>query len=41
MSSGPRIPLVVPGTRPELSSIEQSIVAERGRVSALYQALLN
>jgi 4-carboxymuconolactone decarboxylase len=41
MSSGPRIPLVEPGTRPELASIEQSIVAERGRVSALYQALLN
>ena len=41
MSIGPRIPLVEPGTRPELSSIEQSIVAERGRVSLLYRALLN
>jgi AhpD family alkylhydroperoxidase len=41
MSSRPRIPLVEPGTRPELAAIEQSIVAERGRVSALYQALLN
>ena len=41
MSTGPRIPLVEPGTRPELSSIEQSIVAERGRISALYRALLN
>jgi AhpD family alkylhydroperoxidase len=41
MSTGPRIPLVEPGTRPELASIERSIVAERGRISALYQALLN
>jgi 4-carboxymuconolactone decarboxylase len=39
--SGPRIPLVEPGTRPELASIEQSIVAERGRITVLYQALLN
>lgn len=41
MSAAPRIPLVEPGTRPELAAIEQSIVAERGRISALYQALLN
>ena len=41
MSTGPRIPLVEPGTRPELASIERSIVAERGRISVLYQALLN
>ena len=41
MSTGPRIALVEPGTRPELASIEQSIVAERGRISALYRALLN
>ena len=41
MSAAPRIPLVEPGTRPELATIEQSIVAERGRISALYQALLN
>jgi len=41
MSAGPRIPLVEPGTRPELAAIEQSIAAERGRISALYQALLN
>jgi AhpD family alkylhydroperoxidase len=33
--------LVGPGTRPELAAIEQSIVAERGRVSVLYQVLLN
>src|ERR1700694_5630845 len=30
-----------PKTPPELASIEQSIVAERGRISALYRALLN
>lgn len=36
-----RIPLVVPGTRPELAEVEQRIIAERGRVSLLYQALLN
>jgi 4-carboxymuconolactone decarboxylase len=41
MSAVPRIPLVEPGTRPELAPIEQSIAAERGRISALYQALLN
>lgn len=36
-----RVPLVVPGTRPELSAIESRIMAERGRISLLYQALLN
>lgn len=36
-----RIPLVVPGTRPELAEVEQRIIAERGGVSLLYQALLN
>jgi 4-carboxymuconolactone decarboxylase len=36
-----RVPLVVPGTRPELAAIEQNIMAERGRVSLLYQVLLN
>jgi 4-carboxymuconolactone decarboxylase len=41
MSAAPRIPLIAPGTRAELAAIEQSIVAERGRISALYQALLN
>jgi len=41
MSDGPRIPLIEPGTRPELAAIERSIVVERGRISALYQALLN
>ena len=41
MSAGPRIPLIEPGTRPELAAIEQAIAAERGHISALYQALLN
>jgi AhpD family alkylhydroperoxidase len=36
-----RVPLVSPGTRPELAEIEARILAERGRVSVLYQALLN
>ena len=36
-----RIPLVVPGTRPELADIEARILSERGRISLLYQALLN
>jgi len=41
MSAKPRISLVEPGTRPELVAIEESIKAERGRISVLYQALLN
>jgi len=36
-----RVPLVQPGTRPELAEVEGRIVAERGRVSLLYQVLLN
>jgi 4-carboxymuconolactone decarboxylase len=36
-----RIPLVQPGTRPELAEVEARILAERGRVSLLYQVLLN
>jgi len=36
-----RVPLVQPGTRPELAKVEQRILAERGRVSLLYQVLLN
>jgi AhpD family alkylhydroperoxidase len=36
-----RVPPVQPGTRPELAEIEQRILAERGRVSLLYQVLLN
>lgn len=36
-----RVPFIEPGTRPELAAIEGTIMAERGRVSILYQALLN
>jgi 4-carboxymuconolactone decarboxylase len=36
-----RVPLVVPGSRPELVSIERKILQERGRISLLYQVLLN
>lgn len=36
-----RVPLVVPGTRAELADIEARILSERGRISLLYQALLN
>jgi AhpD family alkylhydroperoxidase len=36
-----RVPLVVPGERQELAEIEGRIMAERGRVSTLYQVLLN
>ena len=36
-----RIPLVEPGTRPELAEIEASILAQRGRISDLYRVLLN
>jgi AhpD family alkylhydroperoxidase len=37
----PRVPPVEPGTRPELAEIERAILAERGRISLLYQVLLN
>ena len=36
-----RVPLVEPGTRPELADIEASIMAQRGRISDLYRVLLN
>jgi alkylhydroperoxidase family enzyme len=36
-----RVPLVQPGTRPELAEIEARILAERGRISLLYRTLLN
>jgi AhpD family alkylhydroperoxidase len=36
-----RVPTVQPGTRPELAEIEGRILAERGRVSLLYEVLLN
>jgi AhpD family alkylhydroperoxidase len=35
------VPLVTPGTRPDLADIESRILAERGRISLLYQVLLN
>jgi len=40
-NDGIRVPLVQPGTRPELAEIETRILSERGRISLLYQALLN
>jgi 4-carboxymuconolactone decarboxylase len=33
--------LVAPGTRPELAALERTVLAERGAISPLYQALLN
>lgn len=36
-----RIAPIPPGTRPELAAQEAQIAAERGRVSTLYQVLLN
>ena len=36
-----RVPLVTPGTRPDLADIESRIMTERGRISLLYQVLLN
>ena len=36
-----RIDPVLPGSRPELATLEAVIAAERGRVSPLYQVLLN
>src|SRR5215475_4006750 len=41
MTDSARIPLVEPDTRPELAEIEQRIRGARGRISPLYQALLN
>ncbi len=41
MTSSTRVPLVRPGTRPELADVERSIARERGGISPLYQALLN
>jgi AhpD family alkylhydroperoxidase len=41
MTSSARIPLIEPGTRPELAEVERSIAMERGGISPLYQALLN
>lgn len=36
-----RIEPITPGTRPELANLEANIQAERGRISLLYQVLLN
>lgn len=36
-----RIAPIAPGTRPELAQQERQILAERGRISPLYQVLLN
>jgi 4-carboxymuconolactone decarboxylase len=36
-----RVPLVVQGSKPELQEIEARILQERGRISLLYQVLLN
>jgi alkylhydroperoxidase family enzyme len=36
-----RVPLVPPGTRPELAEIERRIALHRGDISVLYQVLLN
>ena len=42
MTHAIRVPLVEPGTRPELAEIEKNIRAERGgEIAVLYQALLN
>ena len=38
---GPRVALVEPGTRPELAEMEARIQGARGRISPLYQVLLN
>src|SRR5437660_4090277 len=36
-----RVPLVEPGTDPMVAALERKIVEVRGRISPLYQALLN
>lgn len=36
-----RVTPVAPGTRPELAALEKQILAERGRISLIYQVLLN
>ena len=36
-----RITPIIPGTRPELAAQEAQIIAARGRISDLYQVLLN
>ena len=41
MTTSLRITPIPPGTRPELAAQEAQILAERGRISPLYQILLN
>jgi 4-carboxymuconolactone decarboxylase len=41
MNTSPRIPPVIPGTRPALAAVEQGIINQRGAISPLYQVLLN
>jgi len=41
MTSTARISAIAPGTRPELASLEAKIIAKRGRITPLYQHLLN
>ena len=41
MSDKPRVPMVTPGTRPELAKLEERIKGARGRISPLYTVLLN
>jgi 4-carboxymuconolactone decarboxylase len=41
MPASLRVPPIEPGTRPELAALESRILAERGRISLLYQVLLN
>lgn len=36
-----RLSPILPGTRPELAAQEAQIIAQRGRISPLYQVLLN
>jgi len=36
-----RLDPITPGSRPELAELEARILAERGRISPLYQVLLN
>ncbi len=39
--SNARIPAITPGTRPALAALEAKIIAKRGRITPLYQHLLN
>lgn len=36
-----RVPSIAPGSRPELAALERRLRAARGRISPLYQVLLN